>query len=623
MAENKHETELARQVRGFLDGRFEKNPAATDLAKALNELSDALKNQHGKELESQQRMDALLDVLIQYTVMDFSTKATTSEAGDRIDALAAGLNALGEELAFHTKSLEDREEQINTIFRGAPDAVVVTNARDEVVRWNPAAEKMFGWDEKQILGKVLHEVLIPETSRNKYLRGLKHFARAERIPDLKQGVEMKALHKDGTEVDIELTFSAASFHEEQLFIAFLRDITERKKSEEKIQSLNATLEQRVAERTDELHRSEEKYRNLFELSPMPKWVLEIPSLRFIDVNEAAVKHYGYSREEFLSMNAADIRPKEEKAKFLEHIGKELPSKGSVDFWKHVKKDGTTIDVEIRGREISLEDGRRARLIIANDVTERNRTQQQIEEMNQELELRVAQRTQQLEAINAELESFSYSVSHDLRAPLRAINGYARIIQEDYESKLDDEGRRLLGVVMGNARKMGQLIDELLEFSRLGKRNLNLEPVNVAQLVTEVVNDLKQLYTGTPKITVHPMGEAVVDKTLLLHVLQNLVSNAFKFSAKKESPEIEIGMAQTENGPAYFVKDNGAGFDMAYYNKLFGVFQRLHNQEDFEGTGVGLAIVKRIVTRHGGQIWAEAKEGEGAVFYFTLGGGPLE
>jgi len=239
----------------------------------------------------------------------------------------------------------------------------------------------------------------------------------------------------------------------------------------------------------------------------------------------------------------------------------------------------------------------------------------------ELERRVAERTEQLEATNKELESFSYSVSHDLRSPLRAIEGFSLILEEDYGSKLDAEGQRLLDVVKDNAKRMSMLIDDLLSFSRLGRQAINPMQINMNDLVNEVYEELQnQSGTANPaRFVAHPLPEARADRSLIRQVWVNLLSNAVKYSSACAEPMIEIGGDINNKENIYYVKDNGAGFDMQYYDKLFSVFQRLHRPEDFPGTGVGLAIVNRVITRHGGRVWAEGKVNDGATFYFTLPG----
>jgi signal transduction histidine kinase len=239
-------------------------------------------------------------------------------------------------------------------------------------------------------------------------------------------------------------------------------------------------------------------------------------------------------------------------------------------------------------------------------------------MWQNLDNKVKERTIQLELVNKELEAFSYSVSHDLRTPLRAISGYSIMLKEDYEEKLDAEGKRIIGNVIANARMMGQLIDDLLAFSRLGKKELVSTQIDMQLLATNVVNELLQHDLEKDyQISIGLLPSIEADQGMIKQVLINLLSNAIKYSSKETRPEIEIGSKDEETRTIYYVKDNGVGFDMAYAGKLFGVFQRLHSQEEFEGTGVGLALVKRIIDKHKGEVWAEGLENMGATFYFSL------
>lgn len=244
--------------------------------------------------------------------------------------------------------------------------------------------------------------------------------------------------------------------------------------------------------------------------------------------------------------------------------------------------------------------------------------QALNEFNQNLEKMVKERTTELEIANKELESFSYSVSHDLRAPVRAIHSYMNIFMEDYAEQFDDEGKRLLNVVLKNGKKMGLLIDDLLSFSQLGRKELVKTNFPMNDLVRNIWNDLyKPGETREVEFKLNVLPEAHAERSTIQQVWINLISNALKYTKNKSHTVIEISGKEEEGEIIYSIKDNGSGFDMQYYNKLFGVFQRLHSQEEFEGTGVGLAIVERIVEKHGGRIWAEGKVNEGATFYFSL------
>lgn len=268
---------------------------------------------------------------------------------------------------------------------------------------------------------------------------------------------------------------------------------------------------------------------------------------------------------------------------------------------------------------------KATLNLLEDVNEeRNKldqTQRALINMLDDIEVERAKTEQArvlLEAVNKELEAFSYSVSHDLRAPLRAISGFSQAVVEDCGPKLDDEGRRYLGLIQDNAHKMGQLIDDLLTFSRLGRQQLVETKIDMEELAKLVYEELKApLSNRDINFSVHFAPPAYGDKAMIQQVLVNLLSNAVKFTRNRQNASIEFGFLTESHQRAYYVRDNGAGFDMQYVNKLFGVFQRLHDVKDFEGTGVGLALVHRIITRHGGQVWAKGKVDEGATFYFTL------
>lgn len=253
-------------------------------------------------------------------------------------------------------------------------------------------------------------------------------------------------------------------------------------------------------------------------------------------------------------------------------------------------------------------------ILFNDITERKHSEETIKLLNKEL----ADKVRQLEFANKELEAFSYSVSHDLRAPLRVINGYIKILGKDLSGKLTEEIKQSLETISGNSKKMENLIEDLLAFSHISKNEIVKKQINTEQVVKGVIEDLCKQYSVEKTIfTIRNLPPMTGDGSMLKQVWINLISNAYKYSKKKLPQLIKIGSELNNNEITYYVKDNGVGFDMLYYNKLFGIFQRLHGDSEFEGTGIGLAIVQRIVTRHGGKVWAEAKVNEGATFYFTI------
>lgn len=285
-----------------------------------------------------------------------------------------------------------------------------------------------------------------------------------------------------------------------------------------------------------------------------------------------------------------------------------------------RADGEWRDIHSRGIPILADDGEIQEWIgVGVDVTDRKRSEERIRRLNDELEQRVRDRTSELQAANKELEAFSYSVSHDLRAPLRAIDGFSRILLADFADKLPAEAQEYLRDIRNSSRVMGQLVDDLLHFSRLGRQPVRKQRIKAAELVRRCLDELQHLQEGrVVDFRIAELPDCWADPGLLKQVWMNLISNALKYSSKRDVAVVEVGCQVNDAGDReFFVKDNGVGFDMRYVHKLFGVFQRLHRVEDYEGTGVGLATVQRVIHRHGGRVWAEAELNHGATFYFTL------
>jgi PAS domain S-box-containing protein len=382
-------------------------------------------------------------------------------------------------------------------------------------------------------------------------------------------------------------------------------------------SVDSQTEKQRTEPGEQPRFPEDEYQLLFERNPLPMWVYDPATLGFLTVNDAAIQHYGYSRKEFLRMTIKDIRPVEDIPALLADVNANRSSPTVTSVWRHRKKDGTLIDVEVTSHEFQF-GLRKAKLVLAKDITEQLRAEAQLCQLTEELEERVAKRTSELTAANKELEAFSYSVSHDLRAPLRAIIGYSHLILEDYAGRLDAEGERLLGVISREALRMSQLIDDLLSFSRVGRQRVELTDVDMTALALNAFQSLITAdLTEAPQLNIKTLPPAWGDSAMLRQVFVNLLDNAIKFSSGKQDVTIEVGGTFDHDHNVYHVRDNGVGFDEKYVTKLFGVFQRLHTDEQFVGTGVGLALVQRIIHRHGGRVWAKSKLGEGATFYFAI------
>ena len=340
------------------------------------------------------------------------------------------------------------------------------------------------------------------------------------------------------------------------------------------------------------------------------------SLRYVRLNRTAERLMGSSRSELIGRTVHDFLPPEAADAVDASDREALASEGVLDSQEYRVETATlgprifhTMKMPIRDPE-----GRpRYVLSISTDITERKLSEQAMRELNSAL----VSKAEQLTASNRELESFSYSVSHDLRAPLRAVDGFAQMLEEDYGARLDAEGMRYLSVIRSNTQRMGTLIDDLLEFSRLGRLPISAEVINVDSLVREVVGEALEGHPAAPLVAIGPLPPVRGDRALLRQVWTNLIANAIKFSGKAAQPRIEVSGRRDAAENVYSVCDNGVGFDMEYADKLFGVFQRLHRADEFSGTGVGLAIVQRVVTRHGGRVWADGIVNGGAMFSFSL------
>jgi len=345
---------------------------------------------------------------------------------------------------------------------------------------------------------------------------------------------------------------------------------------------------------------EASYREMFDSNPLPMWVCHRESLRFLAVNEAALSLYGYLRPEFLGLSLPALDP--------ERGGAEAPKDG-ISIARHRKKDDSPLELELLWHHTVFQ-GTRAWLVLLFESEDRGRTVH--------LEHQVAQLSAQLEAAQRELETFSYSISHDLRAPLRHIDGFSRAILDDYGAQLDAHGGEYLTRICQAVDKMSQLIDSLQQLSRAGRSEISRQSVNLSVTAQVILLELKH---ASPKRNVEfQVAEGLsveADPRLTRQLLEILIGNAWKFSSKTRQSRIEFGSLEQEGETVFFVRDNGVGFDMAYAEKLFSVFHRLHRADEFEGGGVGLAIAQRIVTRHDGRIWAESAPGQGATFFFTL------
>lgn len=523
---------------------------------------------------------------------------------ERLASTLATLVALCAEIAGRARAeeaLRASEERFRRIAENAPDLIYRYRAHPEpgFEYVSPAAGALTGYTPEEHyadpdLGmKLVHPDDRPILDR----------ARSGAV-DPTTPLTLRWIRKDGSIVWTEQR-NVPIVDDEGRVVAIegiARDVTERHEQEEA------------------LRLSEERYRELFESSPQVLWVYDRETLGFLDVNDAAVARYGYTREEFLRMTIADIRPPEDVRAMLSAVSRPREGLDEAGIWRHRTRDGAIRHVEVRAHTLSFA-GRPAELVMVTDVTERLRQEREIRALTESLEEKVRERTRQLEEANRELEAFSYSVSHDLKAPLRAIDGYSAMLQEALRERLDPETEGLVAEVRSNAQHMGTLIEDLLSFSRVGRVSVTLEDVPIEPLVRDLVDRERMLAPERHiELVARDLGSVRADPALLRQVLSNVLGNAVKFTRPREVATIEVASHVEGGEVTVSIRDNGVGFDATYKHKLFRVFERLHYQEEFEGTGVGLAIVKRVMERHGGSVEIESTLGEGTTVRLAFPGG---
>ena len=500
------------------------------------------------------------------------------------------------------KRAEEKVAELNARFRSlletAPDAMVLVGDDGRMMLVNAQTEKLFGYARAELLGNAV-EMLVPPRFRGKHPQQRSQYFADPKVRLMGAGLELYGLRKDNTEFPIEISLSPIETDDGRLVSSAIRDITDRKRAEEKVAELNA------------------RFRSLLETAP-DAMVLVGDDGRMVLVNAQTEKLFGYARAELLGNTVDMLVPARFRGKHPQQRSqyfadpKVRPMGAGLELYG-LRKDSSEFPVEISLSPIETDDGRLVSSAI-RDITDRKEAEDKVRELNESQQRHAVQ----VEAANKELEAFSYSVSHDLRAPLRSIDGFSLALIEDYGGKLDADAKGVLGRIRAATKRMAQLIDDLLNLARVTRTEMRYEPVDLGAMAKSVLADLQ---SGDPQRSVEcVVGEDIIghgDSRLLRVVLENLLGNAWKFTMNKPRARIELGMSQQDGGPVYFVRDDGPGFDMAYVDKLFGTFQRLHAASEFPGTGIGLASVRRIIQRHGGTTWAEGAVDKGATFSFTL------
>jgi PAS domain S-box-containing protein len=521
-----------------------------------------------------------------------------------VPAVGRALKAAEERQRRHAaeEAWRRSEERFRMLVEHVSDyAIYMLDAGGHVITWNEGAQRIEGYRAEEIIGQHVSRLFTSEeVAGNKPQRTLELAKKEGRSEE-----EGWRARKDGTPfwARVILTALRNDLGELYGFSRISQDLTERKRAEEN------------------LRRSEERFRLLVEGVQDYAICLLDTDGRVISWNSASERIEGYRSQDLVGQHFSFVFNQEDQRcgrpqQALEVASAQRHFEG--EFWL-VRKDGSGYWANVVLSALHADDGRLIGFTeVIRNITERKRCQDEIQRWNAELEQRVNQRTAQLEVANKELEAFSYSVSHDLRAPLRHIEGFIAMLRESAEKNLNEHQQQLLQVIDSSAKKMDRLIDELLAFSRTARAEMLQRKVDLVAVLEQARNELRSQSQGRKiKWTVHPLPEIDGDPAMLRQVLINLLANSLKYTARCTQTEIEVGSSQSEREYIFFVRDNGVGFDSGYAHKLFGVFQRLHPAHEFPGTGIGLAIVRRIIARHGGRTWAEGEVDHGATFYFSI------
>jgi PAS domain S-box-containing protein len=517
---------------------------------------------------------------------------------DSINALVEKLKGMISQLKERERELEESQERYRAVVEGQTELIARFLPDGTHVFANEAYCRYFNLKCENILGKKFKPSIPPE---DKEL--LRHYF-SSLTPDNPTGSIEHRIRTPDNEIRWQQWNDRAIFDPDGTLMEFQsvgRDITDKK-----------MIEQNLIE-------SEKKFRDLANL--LPQVIFEINRQgRLTYVNQPAFQLFGYSEEEFAQgLNFLNFIHPMDKGKAIENFNNAINGKATeASEYTVLRRNGPNLRAMVYASPIVKGDESVGIRGILVDITKFKQVEDDIRRLNEELEQRVIERTKDLETANRELEAFSYSVSHDLRAPLRAIDGFSSILLTEYSDQLDPSGGEFLDRIRSNAQKMGNLIDAILNFSRTSRQPLVKQRLYPAHLVKEVIDELLPLEKGrTVDITVGTMNPCNGDPALVKQVFNNLISNSLKFTRQRERAVIEVGSQWVNGRTVYFVRDNGVGFDMKYVDKLFSVFQRLHDEKMYEGTGIGLAISHRIIQRHGGKIWAEGIVDQGATFFFTL------
>lgn len=495
--------------------------------------------------------------------------------------------------------LRNALQKLSFHVQNSPLAVVEWNHEFRLQHWSHKAEQLFGWKAEEVLNRAWQDwqLVFEEDleSVKSHIAGLVDGSKPSLV------CYNRNYTKDGSVIDCEWYNSSLLDESGNLVsvLSLIQDVSDRKLAQQALEESHRILNSVIEGTTDPIFMKDQQGR--YEM-----------------INSAGAKAVGKPVEDIIGKDDCQLFPADIALPIMENDRRLLATGVNQTYEDPVLVRGELHTFLTTKTICRNEQGNVIGLIgIARDISDRKLVEQQIKELNQDLERRVTQRTTELQATNKELEAFSYSVSHDLRAPLRSIDGFSLALLERYSEQLDDKGKHYLQRVRASSQRMGELIDDLLKLSRVTRAQIQCQKIDLTAMVEAIAADLQQTQPERAvDFVIAPGVIAAGDEQLLRVMLENLLNNAWKFTSNQVSARIEFGITE-QISPAYFIKDNGAGFDMAYSDKLFGAFQRLHTADEFPGTGIGLATVQRIIHRHGGHIWAEGAVEQGATFYFTL------
>jgi PAS domain S-box-containing protein len=516
--------------------------------------------------------------------LSLEREASPAHKPDELAQVTNAINEMTKRLNEDITAIRRTEEKFQGLLESAPDAIVITNTEGRITLVNSQAEKLFGYPREELLGKSV-ETLIPARYRNTHPNNRTNFLAKPYARAIGTGPELYGLHKDGAEFPVEISLSPIEAEDGVLVISDIRDISERRRME----ALTGRLGRILDRSSNEIY------------------VFDAESLHFIQVNQGAQQNLGYTMEELKQLTPLDLKPEFSKNKF-DRLIEPLRTAGKdqiVFETMHKRKDGTTYPVEVR-LQLSRQEKPAVFVAVIQDISERRLAEQTLKKHAEELE-----------RSNAELERFAYVASHDLQEPLRMVASYVQLLQRRYQGKLDKDADEFIAFAVDGASQMKLLINDLLAYSRVGSSSKSFETVNTETTLEKALANLNAAINESDAEITHGLLPTVfADDSQLTLLFQNLISNAIKFHSNTP-PRIQVAAEQDSRGWVFSIQDNGIGIDPEYAERIFVIFQRLHTRGDYPGTGIGLAICKKIVECHGGRIWVESVLGKGTKFYFTL------